>query len=488
MLKLDGKSIDFNVFCDAMHAVKRIECGQDVFERIKSAQQHVALLSKGEKPIYGMNTGLGANLTYRLKPDEIPEFQKVILRGRAVACGEPLPPEISRGALLARIISATTGLSGISLELFHHLCQFYQAGLAPIVPEFGSIGAGDLTQNASLALSVIGEGEVWNGQDRSKSNRVLEQLNISVPALGPKDAMVLINHSGMSVARAAHALKNAQMALQMIKCATVLSFEGYAANKTILERDLNNIRLAPGQTECAEWFSEMLSEAEYEPRRIQEALSFRTVASVFGAAQASLNNAIDVLEAELLGSSDSPVILEDGEMLSTANFHSPALALALENVALAVASVSNGSVQRVQKMMNPDLSGLPRYLSPLGQGAAGMVPVQKTAAALLAEIRRHAVPVAFDPAPVSDAVEDVAPMTSQSASKLDEQARSVKLLAGIEALVACQALDMREAKKCGKLTRNIWPAIRKVVPMLREDRPLSDDIHLAAKCLENQVL
>ena len=487
MLKIGSVPVSLEDFCKASVESTKLDIDQAVIERIKTARITVDRLANGEEPVYGLNTGLGGNLSYRLKPEEIPEFQMQILRGRAVACGDPLSEELGRATLLARIVSAAEGVSGISLQMFEHLCRVYEAGLSPVIPGYGSIGAGDLTQNAHMALALLGEGEFWHNGIKTDAASALSDLGIGVPEIHPKDAMVLINHSGLSAAAATIALQHMKVAFGMMRAATVLSFEGYGANRDVFAEELNTLRESPGQAECAEWFRGMLEGADNNPRRIQEALSFRTVAPVFGSAETVLQNAIIICENELNGSSDSPAVIKDDEMSSTANFHSPALALALENVSLAIATVANGSVQRMQKMMNPELSGLPKYLSPVGDGSAGMVPMQKTAAALLADIRHAALPVAFDANPVSDTVEDVAPMTFQAASKLQKQSVPVKLLAGLEAMVACQALDLRKPEQCGKLTQKLWPAIREQVPMLSEDRPLGNEINSVAQCLKDAI-
>ena len=487
MIRLDGKDVELEEFWHGAEKPGKLELDDKIHQSLSRARKVVDRLATGEEPVYGLNTGLGGNLGYRLKPTEIPEFQMQILRGRAVACGDVLPEEIGRGVLLARILSAAKGYSGISTEMFHHLCRVYQSGLAPAIHEYGSIGAGDLAQNADMALAVMGEGRLWKDSQVVPADSALKELPIKVPELQPKDAMVLINHSGLTVALSARALYQAKTAFGMTKSAAVLSYEGYGANRDILSDELNQLRHSPGQRECAEWFRNMLDGTENQPRRIQEALSFRTIAPSIGAADSTLSSAAEIWKNEANGSSDSPVVLPGGEMRSTANFHSPALALALENAALALSGIASGSVQRIQKLMNPDLSGLPRYLSPVGEGSAGFVPAQKTANALLSEIRHCALPVAFDTVPVSDTVEDVAPLTAQTARKLGNQTRPVKLLAGLEALVACQALDLRKPVKFGKLAEKLLPEIRKAVPVLEEDRPIGIDIGCAASCLENFV-
>ena len=201
-----------------------------------------------------------------------------------------------------------------------------------------------------------------------------------------------------------------------------------------------------------------------------------------GAVQDAVSRAIAIWEDEVNGASDSPAVLRGDAMCSTPNFHAPALALALEQVSLAMAMVGNGVVMRVQRLMNPTLTGLPRYLSPVGGASAGFVPLQKTAAALLAEVRRHAMPVAFDPAPVSDGVEDMAPMTGLAASKLSDQMQPLQLLAGVEAVVAAQARDLR-----GLSQTPLHQALRARVSPLQDDRALGQDVDAASAVLKTWV-
>ncbi|MGI9352204.1 MAG: aromatic amino acid ammonia-lyase [Rhizobiaceae bacterium] len=487
MIRIRDGIVDLDDFFHASMKAGKLEVDSNIYSTLELARKTVDRLASGKEPVYGLNTGLGGNLGYRLKPEEIPDFQMQILRGRAVACGDILSEEIGRAVLLARIVSAAKGYSGISIEMFDHICCIYRSGLAPAIHEYGSIGAGDLTQNSDMALAIMGEGSVWKDGKVVPSRTAFESLGIELPEIQPKDAMVLINHSGLSVALSGMALRQAKTALHMTKASAVLSYEGYGANREILAEELNQLRHSPMQSECAAWFRNMLEGAEDNPRRVQEALSFRTIAPAFGAAENSISDAIGIWKGEANGSSDNPAVLTSGEMRSTPNFHSPALALALENASIAIAGIAAGSVQRMQKMMDPDLSGLPRYLSPVGKGSAGFVPAQKTAVALLSEIRHFALPVALEPAPVSDTVEDVAPLTPQTATKLSHQSKPMKLLAGLEALVACQALDLRKPEKCGNLSRKLWPEIRKSVPMLKIDRAIGNDIELVAGCLEYNV-
>ncbi len=480
---IDGSPVDLTAFLRAMMAVGPLEIAPEVVQRISAAHREVEDVAAGSLPVYGLNTGLGANLGHRIAPEDIPRFQLQIVAGRAMACGDPLPEAVGRGVLLARIISAATGHSGISPGLFAHLCDLYLSGLSPLIPEFGSIGASDLLQNATLGMAVCGQGKVWDQGEIREASLAFEDHGLSAPDLRPKDGLALISHSGVSVALSAIALADASKAMRAFKAASVLSFEGYRANAQIFSRDINVLRVSPGQSDMAAWFRNALKGSTTEPRRIQDALSFRTMAPVFGASEDALDRAISVFENELNGSQDSPVVMPDGVVQSTPNFLTPGLALALESAALSLVGVAQSTVQRMQRMMTPELSGLPRYLSPEGQASAGFVPSQKAAASLYAEIKMAAQPAFPDAAPVSDGVEDIGATTPQSALKLRRQARPAILLAGLEAIVASQAIDLADAETMGPYARRVHRALRQRVPFGTTDRAWGDDVERAVEAL-----
>ncbi len=487
MLKLNGSKISIEAFCNAVSKPIELQASKSVLNRISTTHKAVEDIAMGDKPVYGLNTGLGGNLGYRLKPEEISDFQMQIIAGRAVACGEPLPENTGRGVLLARIISAAQGYSGISIELFNHMIAVYEAGISPVIPEYGSIGDSDLVQNSHFALAVLGKGDVWVEGKVINASTALRKAKLTPPSLKPKEGLAMVSHSGLSVALTANALNETKLFLEIAMSVIVLSYEGYGANQKVLDDEINQLRPSPCQLETAEWFRKKLEGSEQKPRRIQEALSFRTMPSICGAAQHALNHAISVWENEANGSPDSPVVLEDDNMVSTANFHTPALALAIEGITLALAGIANGSVQRMQRMMNSELSGLPKYLSPIGGSSAGFVPSQKTASALNTEIRHAAIPIVFNPSPISDGVEDMAPNTPAAARKLLRQLHPFQLLFGLEALVACQAIDLRKPASKSTLSTKLCKAVRSKIPMLIEDRPLGQDINIATEILKSEL-
>ena len=454
--------------------------------RARIERDHSIVLdhAAGDRPVYGLNTGLGANLSHRIAPNEISGFQLRLLRGRAAAVGEPLPDEACRGVLLARILSAARGASGISPALLDHLIAVFNTGHAPVIPETGSIGAGDLVQNAHFGLALVGEGELWRNGARIDAATALGEARLHPPDLAPGDAMVLANHSAVTTTLSAFAVDRYALNMAMSRCALVLSFEGFAANRNILDPEVVALSPAPGYDRAAKWFREALGETADHPRRVQDPVSFRGAAQVTGAGLHGLDHVGTMVESALNSVSDSPVVTPGGHLLSTPNFQSPALALGLESLSLTLSMMANCAVQRIQRMMSPATSGLPRFLSPVGGDSAGMVPLQKTAVSLAARIRHQAEPVVLEQVPVSEGVEDMAVQTPLAASKLMEQAELFRLLSGLEALVGAQALDLRRPSTMGPLTSRIHRSIRDRVAPLDDDRSLSDDIGNAADVIE----
>lgn len=478
-----GDTVSVGAFVAAVDAAEPVMLSAAARGRIAAARAVVDRYAAGSEPIYGLNTGLGANLGHRIAPGEMQSFQAQLLRGRAVAVGAPLDARICRAALLARLIGAARGASGLSIPVVEMMCAMLDRGLAPAIPRFGSIGAGDLTQAAHFGLAFLGEGEIWAKGKVVPAAAALRGAGLAPVVLAPKDALALANHSAVTVARAAIAADAAERRLTLAMATAALAGEGYAVNLSIFAPEIQALRPASGQVAAAAWFRAAFAgsslAAGQGPRAIQDALSFRVMATVFGAARVALGRLMAALETELNAGADNPAVIgtdAQAVMRSTPNFQTQDIALALDAVAIAMVHVAAGAAQRVVKMMAPALSGLPRYLSPEGGASAGFVPIQKTVAALLAEIQRHGVSVPGLAMVVSEMVEDVAPLTPQCAQRICDQLEAFRWLTGIEAMVAAQAVDLRAPAALGRAGAILHPAIRSVVPMLGADRPTGRDV------------
>ena len=318
----------------------------------------------------------------------------------------------------------------------------------------------------------------------------LERAGLRPVVLGTKDGVALISANAATVGAAALVVHDASRALDALNVATALSFEGFRANLSPLDPRVQAARPAPGQNEIAARLTALLAGSalwqEGAARRVQDPLSLRCVSQIHGAALASLRTARDHVELELNSAADSPLVLADaGAMLSTGNFHIPGLALAFESTGLAFAHAALACVQRCQKLFNPALSGLPLQLTTRGPEHSGFATVQKTLTALYNEIRHDANPATLDCLPVSETVEDHAPMAPYVVAKTAAIVAKLRYLAAIELLAAAQAVDLRALPhaELGKGTQDAYAAVRARVARLDEDRPLGPDIETVAALL-----
>lgn len=446
--------------------------------RIARSREIVAAHAAGNEPIYGLNTGLGGNLGHRIGRDEIVAFQEQLVRGRNVGVGPSLPEDVCRTALLARVVSAAKGSPGLSRAAIDQLISLFNAGVTPAIPSYGSIGAADLVLSAHMGAVLIGRGRAWLKGKEIDGGEALRRSGLSTVQLEPKDGLGLCNAATPSMGHAIITLGVLADTLLVGAFAAALAYQGYSANPMIFDARLHEARVAAGQQETAALFRRLLegSSIHANPRSIQDAVSFRTIAPVMGAAFAAFGTARAAVEDELNGVSDTPlVLLDEGLMLSSPNFQTSSIALAFDTLAIALTHLATASAYRVFKLMNPALSGLPKYLSPVGGASAGFVPMQKTVASLHAEIRLLATPGSMDALAVSDTVEDHAPQTMLTIKKLASQLTPFRFLIAIEALVAAQAVDLKTGIQLSTATAVLHRAIRERIPPLRTDRENGPD-------------
>ena len=461
--------------------------------KIAAARSVVERYAEGDEPIYGLNTGLGGNVAYRLSRAEIEAFQVQMVRGRCIGIGEPFPEPVARSMLLCRLVGLAQGGSGISPAVLDLMVAMFNAGITPVIPGRGSIGAGDLGLCAHVGLAAIGRGDVFVSGRRLPAAEALARAGLAPATLGPKDGLAILNSSAVSCGFALAVLRDVADLLLLSAVAAGLACEGYAANPRIFDARLAAARPARGQERAAALFRAVLAGSSlHDPgaaRSIQDALSFRTLAQVHGTAYGAFAGATAAVETEINAAADNPLVLiDDGLILSTANFHTPGIALAFDALAITGAHLATACAYRIAKLMDARLSGLPKYLSPIGGASNGLNSLQKTASALHAEVRLKAMPASLDALPVSETVEDHAPQTPLTIRKLAEQIEPLRYLVAIEALVASQAVSLRGGSRMAPVTGVLHAAIRAVVPGLVEDRETGPDVDRVAGLLRGAEL
>jgi histidine ammonia-lyase len=457
-------------------------------ERMLAAAGVVQRAALAGTPVYGLTTGLGPRVVERIDGAAAAEFSLRTLRGRAMSVGEPLAPELTRAAMAARCNGLCAGGAGAGVAIAAGLAALLNAGVHPCVPRTGSVGASDLCMLAHIGLTLIGEGDAELDGERMPSAEALGRVGLAPVTLGPKDGLAICSSSAISAGAAALALVDAAACLETMQAAAALSMEGFRANLSPLDPRVVAARPAPGQAWAAAGLRDLLAgSALTEPgaaRRLQDPISLRCASQIHGSLRAALDMLAPAVVPELQGAADNPLVLAgDEEILSTGNFHVPALALALDATAIALAQVAAASAERQARLKTERLSGLPPGLSPHGVTSSGLAPLSKTAQALTVEIRHLAAPLSIMPTVSSDAVEDDSTGATQAALRLRDQLQRMWLVAAIELIVAAQAVELAAGGRpecLGAGTAATFAVVREWVEALDEDRPVGPDVERLA--------
>lgn len=492
MIELGDIRVDIGTVARVSRQGASVQFTEAARQRIAADRAVVDRLARGELPIYGLTTGLGAAVDTPLPPEDIALFQTRAVLARSVGVGPRLPREMVRAAMFARLAGMAAGGSGVSAAVAEGLLALLNAGVHPVVPSIGSIGAADLAPLAHMALPLIGMGEAEYRGAVMPAGEALRLAGLRSLELGPKDGLALINSNAASAGAGALVLCDTELALKSLDLSAALSLEGFRANLSPLDPRAQEVRPVPAQAAAASRLSAILAGSDLwqagSARRVQDPLSLRCISPVHGAALDAIDYARRAVEAEFNGSGDNPVVIaRDGVMLSTANFDATGLALGFELLGQALAHSAGLCGGRTMKLLSPRFSGLPRFLTPRGQTRTGFGTVQKTVAALEAEIRHLALPASLGVHAAADGVEDHATMLPRVVAKTGEILKRLHWLVAVELMVAAQALDLRPAR-LGEPLRAVHAALRAVVPKLEEDRVLGPDIERIASLVESGAL
>jgi histidine ammonia-lyase len=457
----------------------------EAHRRIDEGHQLLLSLATQGTPIYGVTTGLGAAVDVQVPLDD-PLLQARIPLGRSVGVGRLADRQELRAIIAARLAGLAQGRSGISPQAADSLLALLNAGIEPEVPLLGSLGESDLAPLAHVSLALLGQGWVhWRGE-RLPAAEALQRNGLQPAQLIGKDGLALVSANAASVGLGALLVAEAERSLHAVLAALALSCEGYRANLSPFQPWASRLRPAPGQTEQSAALLRLLDGGELQgnPRRLQDPLSFRCATVVQGAAQRALQPLREGIELELASGADNPALIsEEALVLATANFDSTHLALAAEGLGLALSRVAACSAERIAKLLSPTSSELPRFL--INQpGHVGMAALQRTSAALVAQIAHLANPMPAVSVPVADRVEDYAGQALAVIDKTRQLTRQVVWLASIELIVAAQAVDLRGTVRLGEGAQHIHRAVRSQVAHLDQDRSGSVDVLALATFIE----
>jgi histidine ammonia-lyase len=495
MVLLDGEQLTLDTLIAIADNGAKVGLAPAARARVNAARAVVDRRANGSDPVYGINTGFGSFAETRIEPDDLAQLQINLLRSHAAGVGEPLPVRAVRASMALRANVLAKGFSGIDGRTLDALIELLNHGVHPHVPSRGSVGAsGDLAPLAHIALVLIGEGDVWDGQQTIATREALVAAGLTPVRLGPKEGLALINGTQVSTAVAALALAGAARVARAADVAAALSIDGLQGSIKPFDARIHEARPFSGQSIVASNLTTLLhgsaiNEAHANCGRVQDAYSMRCVPQVHGAAREALRWIGDVLAIEMNAATDNPMVFaESDEIVSGGNFHGAPVALAADLLVLALAQLATISERRSERLVNPALSGLPAFLTRRGGLESGYMLAQVTAAALTSEIKTLAHPASVDTIPTSANKEDHVSMSMSAALKAERALQLATNVIAVEILCACQAIDLLAPLTSTEVIMRVHHAVRERVPTLMSDRPPAPDIEAIASMIREGTL
>lgn len=486
---IDGASLTIDAVVAVARGHARVALADAARERMVRSNAIVNQIVERNDVVYGVTTGFGKLSDIAIPPHRLAELQVNLVRSHAAGVGPFLSEAETRAMMLLRANVIAKGFSGARPVLVEQLLAMLNAGLYPQVPEQGSVGAsGDLAPLARLALSLIGEGTLCDGDRVGPADEMLRAHGIEPVVLGPKEGITLINGTQAHTAVAALLVHDARVIWRAAHAAAAMTLEALMGTPVAFDERIQRARGQLGQEVSASVMRALLADSEIREshrsndRRVQDAYGLRCVPQVHGAVLDGLEWIAGMVERELNAATDNPLVFDDGTMLSGGNFHGQPVAMALDVLAIVLTNLAVMSERRTDRVVHPDLNeGLPAFLSPDAGTNSGFMMAQVTAAALTSECKVLAHPASVDSIPTDGSKEDVVPMAMGAAWKARRIRDNVRNAIAIELMSAAQGIDYRKPLQPGRGVAIAHEVVRAVVAPLERDRVLSGDIEAIAR-------
>jgi histidine ammonia-lyase len=466
-------------------------------QRMRAAREVVQRAAHGSREhTYGINTGFGRFVSQSIPEELSEELQVRLLRSHASGVGDPYPDDVVRAAMLLRANALAKGYSGARVETAELLVECLDRDVLPYVPSRGSVGAsGDLAPLAHLALPLIGEGRAWVDGELCAGDEALARVGLEPLRLRAKEGLSLVNGTQFMAAFGALGLIRARRLAKAADLACALSLEALQGSRTSFFPQIHTARPLRGQQDSAANLLRLLEDsAIIESHRwcdqVQDAYSLRCAPQVHGASRDLLDYVDYTVSTELNAATDNPLVLvEDDMLVSNGNFHGQSLAFALDALAMAVSELANISERRVERLVNPNLSGgLPAFLTTNGGLNSGFMIPQYVAASLVSESKSLCHPASVDSIPTSAGQEDHVSMGNASGLKAWQVLANSERVLAIELLAGAQGVEFLAPLEPGIGVRATRAFVRTLSPRLRDDRALADDIETVAAAVRDGSL
>lgn len=517
MVTLSGHSLTIEDLVSVARRGDAVEIDPAAVARVNAGRAAVERLLASGEPLYGINTGFGKLANVRIPDDKLGELQRNLILSHAAGVGDPLPVDIVRAVMLLRANVLLMPTSGVRADVARHVVAMLNAGIHPVIPEQGSVGAsGDLAPLAHVALAVMGEGEVTvddvarhpssvvrtfrrTTDDGLRTTRVpaadaLSQARIEPLQFAPKEGLAFINGTQVQTAVLSLLAHDARRLWRTAHAAAAMSIEALMGTPVPFDERFHAVRPHPHHGASAALLRELLAESEIrdshrrDDPRVQDAYSLRCAPQILGAVGDAIEHAACVAERELNAATDNPLLFGD-ELYSGGNFHGQPVAQALDFLTIGLTTLQGVAERRIDRLMNPDLShGLPAFLTKSPGLYSGLMMLQITAAALVAESRTLATPASVQSIPTDGNQEDFVPMGMAAAFKARRVMDNARRVVAAELIAAAQGLEFRKPLAPGRGVKAVYERVRRLVPALDADRPLTPDIEAMAAMLREEGL
>lgn len=505
-LLIDGNSLNLDKIKIFIESNPVIALTKDSKLKITKARQLIDEWVENDKVIYGVTTGFGEFSNVKISKDKIEELQRNLIVSHSTGVGELLPPFIVKLMMLLRVNALAKGNSGIRLETLELLIKLINNNIIPAIPSQGSVGSsGDLAPLAHLVLALLGKGKVQvfekvDGETEAftkliTANSALKRFDLSSIILKAKEGLALINGTQMMTAFAAFICIKAKELAKLSDISGALSHEALRGTDKAYDLRLHKLRPYSGQIKSAKNMLSLIKESEIRKshlendERVQDSYSLRCIPQIHGASKDTIDYVCSILEVELNSVTDNPLIFpDDKDYIEGGNFHGQPIALVMDFMGIALSELANVSERRIERLVNGQLSNLPRFLTKKGGLNSGLMITQYTAASLVSENKTLAHPASVDSIPTSANQEDHNSMGSIAARKCYQILKNVQTVIAIELMCAAQGIEFLQPLKTGKGTTAAYNKIRTVVKPLNHDRELHTDIQKILKIVRDGSL
>jgi histidine ammonia-lyase len=492
-IALTGNDLTFEQLYGVALRGEAVGLAPAAVERMKASRAVVDRMVASGTTAYGINTGFGKLASVRISAEQVRQLQVNLVRSHSCGVGAPLSEAETRAMILLRANALAKGLSGIRPQVVETLCAMLNGKVHPVIPSQGSVGAsGDLAPLAHLAQVVIGEGRAAHKGEILAGGEAMRRGGITPVALEAKEGLSLLNGTQGMLALLSLALREADILTDTADVAAALSLDALRGSPDAFDARIMQARAYAGAATTARNLAHLNEGSEIREShrsaakdpRVQDAYSLRCTPQVHGAVRDSLAQAREVAAVELNSATDNPLVFvrdaNNGDIISGGNFHGQPLAMAADQVAIAIATLGGIVERRLEQMTNPLTSMLPAFLTPEPGLNSGFMIAQVTAAALTSENKALATPHSVDSISTSGNQEDYVSMGMSGARRLEKMLHNLRHTIAIELLCACQGIDLLAPLQTGTLAQRAYAAVRAKSPKVIEDRSLAPDIEALA--------